>query len=63
MEELISKERARKDWVQDVIKTDISNMPYPYFKTTAIRILGGFKKSIEGIRESLITKIKELKAN
>ena len=31
MEELISKGRARKDWVQDVIKTDISNMPDPYF--------------------------------
>ena len=37
-------------------------MPELEFKTTIIRILAGFEKSIEDARESLSAEIKELKA-
>ena len=48
---------------RNLIKTDISNMPDPEFKATIIRILGWLEKSIEDIRETLTTKITELKTN
>ena len=38
-------------------------MPDPEFKTTIIRILAGLEKSIEDIREFLITEIKDIKAS
>ena len=46
MEEFIPKEQV-KVMARDLIKTDISNMPDPEFKTTIIRILAGLEKSTE----------------
>ena len=36
-------------------------MTDPEFKTTIIRIIAGLKKSVEDIKESLTTEIKDLK--
>lgn len=38
-------------------------MPDPEFKAIIVRIQAGLKKSIEGIRETLTTEVKELKTN
>lgn len=46
---------------RDPIRTDLSNMTDPEFKTTIIRILAGLQKSKEDTRESLTTKIKDPK--
>ena len=44
---------------KELIKTHISNMPQPEFKTTIVRILAELdEKSIEKIRETLTTEIK-----
>ena len=48
-----------KVMVRDLIETDISNMTDGEWKATIIRILAGFEKSMENIRENLNTKIKE----
>ena len=45
----------------ELIKIDINNMPEIEFKTTIIRILATTEKSIEEIRETLNTEIKDLK--
>ena len=45
---------------RDLIKTDISNMPEPEFKTS-VKDAAGFEKSIEDTGESLSADIKELK--
>ena len=57
------KREQEKITARDLIETDISNMPEPEFKTTIIRILAGFEKSIEDTRESLATEIKGLKTS
>jgi len=46
---------------RDLIKTVISNMPHTKFKATIIRILAGLETSMEDIRETLPSEIKELK--
>jgi len=48
---------------RDLIKTDISKIPEPEFKTTIITILARLEKSIADTRESLIAEIKELKTS
>lgn len=42
------KKEQEKVTSRNLIKTDISNMPDPEFKTTIIRKLAGLEKSIEG---------------
>ena len=49
--------------VRDLIEIDISNMPNGEFKAIIIKILAGFEKSMEDIRETLTSEIKELKNN
>ena len=55
------KKEQEKVMATDLIKTDKSNMPDPEFKATIIRIQTGLEKSIENIRVSLTTEIKDLK--
>ena len=58
-----SKKEQEKVTARNQIKTDISNMPDPEFKTTTIRILAGLEKSMEETREFLTTKVKDLKTS
>ena len=46
---------------RDLSETDINNMPDKELKATIIRIVTGLEKSMEDIRETLNTEIKELK--
>ena len=46
---------------RDVIETDISNMPDEEFKATTIKMLAGLEKSMEDFRDTLTTKVNELK--
>ena len=46
---------------RDLIITDIRKISEIEFKTIIIRILTGLENSIEGTRESLTTKLKELR--
>ena len=58
-----SQKKEEKVIARDLIKTDISNMTDPIFKTKIIRILAGLKKSIEDTRESFPAEIKDLKTS
>jgi len=57
------KKEQEKVIARDLIKTNISNMSDEDFKATIIRILAGLEKSMEDIRETLPTEIKDLKNN
>ena len=57
------KKEQEEVMARDLIKTDIRNMLEPEFKTTIIRILATTEKSIEEIRETLNTEIKDLKTS
>lgn len=48
---------------RDLLKMDISNASEQELRTTAIRILAGFERSIEDTRETLTAKIKDLKTS
>jgi len=57
------KKEQEKVIARDLIKTNISNMSDEDFKATIIRILAGLEKSMEDIRETLTTEIKQIKTN
>ena len=48
---------------RELIKTGISNMSEPEFKTMIIKILAGIEKSMEDIKESLTAEIKDLRTS
>ena len=48
---------------KNLINADIGKMSELEFKTTILRTLAGFLKSIENIREFLTAEIKELKTS
>ena len=58
-----SQKKEQEVMDRDLIKTDVINMPEPEFKTRITKILGGFEKSIEDIRESISAEIKDLKSS
>ena len=52
------KKEPEEVTVKELIKTDISNMPEPEFKTTITRILAGLEKSIGHTRENPYCRVK-----
>ena len=46
---------------RDLLKTDVSNISEQEFRTAVIRPLAGLERSIEDIKETLATEIKDLK--
>ena len=62
MEEFIPKERTRKGHSQRS-NQNINNMPDAEFKAIVKRILAGLEKSMEDIKGTLTTEIREIKNN
>ena len=56
-----SQKKEQERGARDLVKTDISNMHEPGFKTTIISILSGVERSIEDTRESLSAEKKKTK--
>ena len=53
------EETTARDW----LRTDLSNISEQEFRITVVRILAGFEKGIENIREILAVWIKDLKTS
>ena len=53
------KKEQEEFMARDLIKTEISNMPYPELKATIIGIPAEIEESIEVTRESLTAEIKK----